>query len=73
MNIAVRKVHVIFNEYATSSPRFPAIAAGTALMHELQLDVYRMGARSAKVVEKRARLATSFYMDLDQVVSISSG
>ena len=65
MNIAVRKVHVVFNEYATSSPRFLAIAAGAALMHELQLDVYRMGARSATVVGNKARLARSFFMDLE--------
>ena len=65
MNIAVRKVHVVFDEYAMSSPRFLAIAAGAALMHELQLDVYRMGARSPTVVENRARLARSFFMDVE--------
>ena len=58
------KVHEVFLTYAAGTQRFRAIAAGDALMVDMQLDVYRMGSRSHAVVASKAAYARSFFLDL---------
>jgi len=53
MDAALRKVHSVFVKHASASPRFIS----------LQLQSYRMGSRSARVVAQRARSAEAFFLD----------
>ena len=63
MSNAMAKVHKVFTEHASLSPRFLALDQSVAHMHDMQLQSYRMGSRSARVVAQRARAAESFFMD----------
>ena len=64
MNMAVEKVHAVFMEHASTSPRLAAISKGPKLMSSMQLDVYKTGSRSPRVVANKARLANFFSLTL---------
>ena len=63
--MAVEKVHAVFMEHASTSPRLAAISKGPKLMSSMQLDVYKTGSRSPRVVANKARLANMFFLDVE--------
>ena len=63
MQKALEKVHVVFLKYAASSPRFVALGDGATLLRDMQLQSYRMGSRSPRVVAQRARASEKFFAD----------
>jgi len=60
---ALSKVHSVFSRFATSSPRFRSLRLDSAPVLDMQLQSYRMGSRSARVVAQRARASDAFFMD----------
>ena len=63
MEAALRKVHAVFVDHAQDSPRFLELRQGPEIMKDMQLQSYRMGSRSARVVAQRARTAEMFFLD----------
>jgi len=63
MEAALKKVHVVFLKYAEASPRFMTLEHDVDHVHDMQLQSYRMGSRSARVVAQRARSAEAFFLD----------
>jgi len=63
MDGALKKVHMVFVTHASTSPRFMALDQDVAHVYDMQLQSYRMGSRSARVVAQRARSAETFFLD----------
>ena len=63
MDAALRKVHSVFVKHASTSPRFMTLDQDVAHVYDMQLQPYRMGSRSARVVAQRARSAEAFFLD----------
>ena len=63
MNKALSKIHETFGKYAQDSPRFRCLQQGLKVMVDMQLQSYRMGSRSPRVVAQRARAAEAFLLD----------
>ena len=64
MKKAVNFLHSVFLEFAGGSPRMKAVAEGPEAMREMQLEVYRMGSKSHRVVAQRGRAARIFFLDV---------
>ena len=65
MTKAVQHCHDVFLRFVPDAPRFVHLQHGAnAAELDLQMQIYRAGSRSVKVVERRARLAESFFLDL---------
>ena len=64
MKRALERVHKVFEEYAPDSLRMQEIRDGPDVMRSMQLEVYRSGSRSAKVVDQRARSSRTFFLDV---------
>ena len=60
---ALAKVHSVFSRFATGSPRFRSLRLDSAPVLDMQLQSYRMGSRSARVVAQRARASEAFFLD----------
>jgi hypothetical protein len=57
-------VHEVFVECASGSPRFTSLQGTSSIVWDMQLDVYRLGSRSHKVVRRRASMARGFFIDV---------
>ena len=64
MKTAVLKVAAVFEKHAAASPRMQRLDGAPQLMADMQLDVYKMGSKSPKVVGGRAKLAENFFEDI---------
>lgn len=61
---AVKPTHAVFVAEASQCPRMRSIEAGGELLLLMQMDVYKMGFRSARVIGGKSRLAQGFFDDL---------
>ena len=64
MQKASERAHKVFEDFAPESRRMREIREGPEVMRGMQLEVYRSGSRSAKVVDQRARSARTFFLDV---------
>ena len=65
MDEAKSVVAAVFVEHAQRTPRFIKLAGAPSLMWNMQLDIYRMGSRSHKVVRRKATMVSGFFADLN--------
>ena len=62
---AVAKAHSVFAKEAADSPRFRLMKNEGSLVMDMQMDVYRLGSMSYRVIATHASLAASFFLDLE--------
>ena len=61
---SVTRTHDIFRREAGDTPRMRAIPSDNVLLNKMQLDVYKLGSRSYKVIGTRPKMAADFFDDL---------
>ena len=61
---ALLRTHDVFLRETSDSPGFESLRWALKLVVEMQLDVYRMGSRSWRVIGTKANLADNFFKDL---------
>ena len=64
MKEAVERTHEVFAREAAETPRFQFLLSSPQLVTQMQMDVYRMGSKSYKVVARNATLAEAFFADM---------
>ena len=61
---SVTRTHEIFRREAGDTPRMQAIPPDNELLNMMQMDVYKLGSKSHKVIATRPKMASDFFDDL---------